>query len=298
MAMERAVPRKVSERLIDAMPWLDGTAVAMRRAYKPLLGPEAPRGLRDALYGVWLGHPLHPALVTLPIGFWAATTVFDVTGDEAAADLMLGLGLISSVGAAASGAAQWQDAGIEQEPLRLGALHAILNVAAMGCYAASWLARRGGARGPGIGLAVVGLGITSASAWLGGDLAYDLGIGVDRTAFERPPAAWTDVLAEADLREGSPTPVDAAGAPVLLFRQGQEISAIGAVCSHLGGPLAEGQVDGDQVTCPWHGSVFCLRDGRAVHGPATVRQPSYAVRVQDGRIEIRRPLQEKVEAAS
>ncbi len=292
--MHYPAPRKLSERLIDAMPWLDTAAVAMRRAYRPLLGQEAPRTPRDILYGVWLGHPLHPAIVTLPIGFWAATTVFDLVEDEPAADLMLGLGLVSAFGAAASGAAQWQDAGVEREPLRLGALHALLNSAGTLLYAGSWLARRRGARGPGVALALAGLGLSGASAWLGGDLAYDLGIGVDRTAFERPPAEWTDVLAEADLVEGTPRPVDAAGASVFLFRRGGEISAIGATCSHLGAPLAEGRVEGDDVICPWHGSVFCLRDGKVRHGPATVRLPAYEVRVADGRIAVRRPLQGKV----
>lgn len=222
MAWERH--RTMSERLIDAMPWLDAAAVKMRQFYAPLLGQEAPRAPRDLLYGVWLGHPLHPALVTLPIGFWASTAVFDLMGEEEAADLMLGLGLVSAVGAAASGAAQWQDAGIEKEPLRLGALHALLNSAATILYAGSWLARRNDARSAGVGLAFAGLGINSISAWLGGDLAYSLGLGVDRTAFERPPADWTDVLAESALIEGTP-PTGRGGrcpAPPLPPRRGDQ----------------------------------------------------------------------------
>lgn len=275
---------KLSDRLIEAMPWLDQVASAMHKTWEPVLGQEAPRTPRDILYGTWFGHPLHPAVIALPIGFWTSTMVFDIVGEESAADLSLSLGLVSSLGAAASGAAQWQDTQNQDKARRLGTLHAILNSAATVVYAGSWLARRRGARGAGIGLSTVGLGLTSFSSWLGGDLAYDLGIGVDRTAFEKPPEEWTDVAAEADLTEGTPKRVTAGEAPVLLVRRGAEIYAIAATCSHLGGPLDEGEVDGDTVSCPWHNSVFCLQDGKVRHGPATIAQPAYDVRRENGRV--------------
>lgn len=278
---------KLSDRLTEATPWLDPVAEKLRQFYAPLLGQEAPRTPRDLLYGVWLGHPLHPAVATLPIGFWMGTAVFDLVGEERAADLSLGLGLVTAVGAAASGAAQWQDAGREAKPMRLGSLHALLNSAATVLYAGSWVARRRGARGTGIALAGLGLGVNSASAWLGGELAYDLGIGVDRNAFHNPPRDWSDVLADAALSEGKPTRVEAGGVPVLLWRKDGEISAISAICSHMGAPLEDGTVEGDEIVCPWHGSVFCLRDGKVRHGPATYPQPAYDVRVEAGRIAVR-----------
>lgn len=278
---------KVSDRLIEAMPWLDSTAEVMKKAFEPVLGQDAPRPARDALYGVWLGHPLHPAVVTLPIGFWTSTMVFDLVGEERAADLSLNLGLVSAVGAAASGAAQWQDTTKQDKPRRLGALHAVLNTVAIVFYAVSWLLRRNGARGSGIALSSIGLGLSGFSAWLGGDLAYVLGIGVDRTAFQKPPAEWTDVLAEAELLGNAPKRVEVGDAPVLLLRQGGDIFAISATCTHLGGPLDEGKIEGDTVTCPWHGSVFCLRDGKVLHGPATAPEPAFEVRLQDGRVAVR-----------
>jgi len=279
--------KKLSDRLVEAMPWLDGAAEAMRTAFEPVLGQEAPRVPRDLLYGTWLGHPLHPAVVTMPVGLWSGALVFDLLGEERAADACVGLGLVTAVGAAATGAAQWQDTTNMEKPRRLGVLHASLNSVATVLYAGSWLARRGGARGLGVGLSTAGLGVNLASAWIGGELSYDLGIGVDRTAFESPPAEWTDVLAAADLAEGAPKRVELAGVPVMLFRRGEEIFAISATCTHLGGPLDEGKIDGETVTCPWHGSVFCLRDGSVLHGPATAREPAYEVRVQDGRIALR-----------
>jgi nitrite reductase/ring-hydroxylating ferredoxin subunit len=58
-------------------------------------------------------------------------------------------------------------------------------------------------------------------------------------------------------------------------------------CSHMGGPLDEGTFKDGDVTCPWHGSVFRLADGSIARGPATAPQPTYDVRVSDGRIEVK-----------
>jgi nitrite reductase/ring-hydroxylating ferredoxin subunit len=81
--------------------------------------------------------------------------------------------------------------------------------------------------------------------------------------------------------------VDVAGSRLLLTRRGEEIYAIGEVCSHLGGPLAEGKLEGDVIQCPWHGSRFCVRDGSVVDGPATHPQPALEARVKEGRVEVR-----------
>ena len=90
-----------------------------------------------------------------------------------------------------------------------------------------------------------------------------------------------------DLADGKPQRVEADGTPVLLLRQGNRIRAIGATCPHLGGPLDEGPIEGDTVTCPWHGSVFCLDDGALIHGPAMMPVAAYEVQWKDGRIAIR-----------
>src|SRR5215213_10119058 len=239
------------------LPWLDTVAKTMEQAFDPVLGQDAPRGPRDFLYGTWLGHSLHAAVIPV------------------------------AAGAAVTGAAQWQDTTNAEAPRRLGALHALLNVAATGLRAGSWLLRRHGRRGSGVTLSTLGLGINLASAWLGGELAYELGIGVNHAAFESPPTKWTEVAALDDLPEGKPQRVEAKGTPVLLLRQGDRIRAIGATCPHLGGPLDEGPIEGNTVTCPWHGSVFCLNDGTLIHGPAMMPVAAYEVRVKDGRIAIR-----------
>jgi nitrite reductase/ring-hydroxylating ferredoxin subunit len=91
------------------------------------------------------------------------------------------------------------------------------------------------------------------------------------------------------LPDGKPVRVKAKGAPVMLLRDGDHIHAVGAKCTHLAGPMDEGEIDLDActATCPWHASVFDMRDGSVVHGPATVSLPSYEVTVEQGRVLVR-----------
>jgi nitrite reductase/ring-hydroxylating ferredoxin subunit/uncharacterized membrane protein len=287
MAEEAMVPTKATQRAVARMDWLDGVAEKLQRLFEPLVGQSAPQALRDLLYGTKLGHPLHPVLVDLPIGFWTAALVLDAAREERAADLMVGAGLAGALGAALSGAAQWQDATHAMQPRRTGALHALVNVGATALYGCSLLSRRRGRRGAGVAFGVAGCGLLTVGGWLGGDLAFDLGLGVNRTAFEQPPTDWTDAVAERNLEDGKPHRVVAAGVAILLLKRGDRIEAIAATCPHLGGPLDEGKIAGDEVTCPWHGSVFSLRDGRLLHGPATAPVMAYETKTEAGRVLVR-----------
>jgi nitrite reductase/ring-hydroxylating ferredoxin subunit len=100
--------------------------------------------------------------------------------------------------------------------------------------------------------------------------------------------AWTSVLGEAELHEGAMRCVEADGAAVMLARAGGRLYALSNSCSHRGGPLHEGEIQGLTVICPWHESVFDLRDGALVHGPAAHPQPAWDTRTRAGRIEVRR----------
>src|SRR5207245_7916517 len=74
--------------------------------------PSGPT--KDLLSGTWLGHPLHPMLTDLPIGFWSSAFVLDIMGGKrsrSAAELLVGLGVLSALPTAASGADDWSDTG-------------------------------------------------------------------------------------------------------------------------------------------------------------------------------------------
>jgi nitrite reductase/ring-hydroxylating ferredoxin subunit len=102
---------------------------------------------------------------------------------------------------------------------------------------------------------------------------------------------WRSVMALDDLREARATRVMLEDAPVLLYRSGDRIFAIGARCTHQGAPLDRGpvKVGGSlaTVTCQAHGSMFRLEDGAVMRGPATQPVPAYHIRVSSGNIELR-----------
>jgi nitrite reductase/ring-hydroxylating ferredoxin subunit len=133
-----------------------------------------------------------------------------------------------------------------------------------------------------VGHAFVGIG-----GYLGTHLTYNTGIGVDTTSFQRGPEEWTPVEV-GDLPEGRPVGADVAGVRLVLVRDGGHVRALAARCTHRGGPLDQGDVDGGCITCPWHGSRFDLATGDVVRGPATQPQPDYDVREVAGRVEVRR----------
>jgi nitrite reductase/ring-hydroxylating ferredoxin subunit len=70
-----------------------------------------------------------------------------------------------------------------------------------------------------------------------------------------------------DLGDGSMISGHADGEELVLARRGDEVFAIGAHCTHYGGPLAEGLIVGDTVRCPWHHACFSLRNGEALRAP-------------------------------
>jgi nitrite reductase/ring-hydroxylating ferredoxin subunit/uncharacterized membrane protein len=280
-AVRDLVHRLATSESVDKVGKPASTAVANALSSRPV---------KDALSGTWLGHPLHPMLTDLPIGSWTSAFVLDLIGGKRArpaADKLVGFGVLAALPTAAAGLSDWADTIGEER--RIGTVHAGANVAALSLYSLSWLARRRGRRATGVTLGFLGAGAATVGGYLGAHLVYRKGVVVDNNAWKHGGDDWVDVADDGSVQAGDPQVVKVGDDDVLLVRAGLEVTAISNVCGHAGGPLNEGSFDEPGcVTCPWHGSVFRLADGHVVHGPATGHQPRYDVRVEGGRISLRR----------
>ena len=101
------------------------------------------------------------------------------------------------------------------------------------------------------------------------------------------PDLGTDGAASSELRDGGMLLGHFGGEPVLLVRKGATVHAMGAKCTHYGGPLAEGLFDGSTVRCPWHHACFRPDTGEAVHAPAFDPVACYSVEERDGRLFVK-----------
>lgn len=275
---------------------LDATVSVVERFADGVLPRSAD--LRDVLHGTWLGHPLHPPLTDLVIGFWTSAVLLDLLGGERAqraAEGMVGAGVLSALPTAYAGLADWQALGQTKPERRVGVVHALSNAVALTLFGWSWLARRRRRQGLGVALGLAGSAAATLGGYLGGHLAYRQAVGVDHQVTEHKAGEWTDIGPLQDIPENSPHHAEGDGAHLVVVRQGERVAALAAHCAHMAGPLHEGKIVevGGQacLVCPWHGSTFALRDGSVAHGPATAPQPSYDTRVREGRVEVKaRPL--------
>ena len=278
---------------IERQEWLEPVEDSLQKAVIGAYEAAGPAGqaVKNFLHGVWLRHPLHPALTDVPLGSWSALAVLDameaggVKGCAKGADTALKVGLAGAVAAALAGLTDWS--ATYGEARRVGVTHGLLNLTSAALYTASLVARNRNDRTAGRWLAYTGFVISSAAAWLGGNLVYGKKIGVNHAGAEGLPKDWTPVDGLDELGEAKPHRADVNGVKVLLVRRAEVVYALVETCSHEGGPLAEGEVRGDTVKCPWHGSRFCLRDGSVIDGPATHPQPSLETRVNNGTVEVR-----------
>ena len=97
---------------------------------------------------------------------------------------------------------------------------------------------------------------------------------------------WIDVLAETALADGEHEVVDVDGVDVAIFKIEGQYYAIEDVCSHDGGELASGELDGDEIVCPRHGARFCVKTGEVKCAPAYENLVSFPLRVVDGKVQL------------
>jgi nitrite reductase/ring-hydroxylating ferredoxin subunit len=254
----------------------------------------ATRRRADALHGVWLGQPVHPALIGLPVGFWTSAAVLDlVPGSERASRVLIALGLAGTVPAAAAGLADWSC--LHREQQRVGLAHAASNASASALFAASLAARSTG-RGGGRLLALGGLAALGAGAFLGRHLSYPMGAGASHAepVAHLAPLGWHDLCRIYDLPDGRLARRQLGYLSLVVLRRGSQVLALADRCAHLGGPLHQGafstEDDRPCVVCPWHASTFDLTSGAVVHGPATAWQPAFETRLVTGGLVQVRPM--------
>ncbi|MGK3959074.1 DUF2231 domain-containing protein [Sorangium sp. So ce118] len=180
---------------IEQQDWIDRIADPLQRGIRSILR-RAPT-VAKVLHGKFLGHPLHPVLVTIPIGAWSCALVLDLAGIgggrkvHRGADATAAIGLAGAVAAAAAGLADWSTT--LGSAKRIGFVHGAMNMAIAGLYGASLASRAVGLRSLGIALSTTGFGLAGASGWLGGELIYRYGVGVSNDACERKPETQVPV---------------------------------------------------------------------------------------------------------
>ncbi len=301
LIQQRRVRERMLDRALRRQSWLDPVAESIQRAIGTFYGALGTpgRAVKNALHGTTvIGHPLHPTLTDVPVGAWTAGLLADwlfvATGrvPAAAGDIALAAGLAVAVLAAVSGYTDFHETGGYER--RVAVAHGLTMTSVVVLEAMSLLLRLAapGARLTAIVLSTVAWLLVVGGAYLGGHLTFGLGSAVNHNAFSAGPGDYVRVGRREDFPEGQMRRVEAGGLPVLVVRRMGLLQAIGAACSHAGGPLEQGTLEGDVVTCPWHGSRFSCSDGRVRGGPATFDQPVLTVRERGGVVEVKvgRPL--------
>lgn len=287
------MPTAVSDAVerIESAHQLDPVIGAVRAIVRSALKPGS---VRDALHGVWLGHPLHPLLTHLPIGMWSAAAVVDLTpGGGPTAASLIATGCAAYVPTIAAGWTDWSE--LDEPQQRVGLVHAAAAAAAFTCYVGSLAARARGSHWRGRMWSTAGLGFVAMAGYLGAHLSYRQAAGVSRAAeqVQRFPDGWHTLARLDDLPDGMPARREVEGVDLLVLRRGTHVDVLADTCPHLGAPLSAGSflaAEGQGcIVCPWHGSTYRLADGAVMHGPATAPAPRFETRIENGIVSVKRP---------
>lgn len=273
----------------------NGAAGVMDAVYRVLGRPG--KLLQDFLNGSWLGHSLHPVLVDVVVGGSTAAVLLQLLTWLGVADLrvailwILALSTLAAVSSIVTGLTDFKDTASGDERNIVG-LHGLINILATLVLAVAFFAILGGGDGIGGWLLVAGYGVLSIGAFVGGHVVFKYGYMVNRNAFARGKTAkeFTAVMPAAGLVEATPVKAMLGATALVLVRRGDLVFALKETCSHAGGPLSEGKLEGDTIICPWHGSAFRLSDGAVRHGPAATRQVAYRARINADQVEVQGPI--------
>jgi nitrite reductase/ring-hydroxylating ferredoxin subunit/uncharacterized membrane protein len=262
-------------------------------------------------------HPVHPMLVSFPIGMWVMAFIFDLLAVSqgngalwAAGFYCIIAGCITAVLAALAGSLDWYsvvppDSSARKRGLIHGGLNSLvllvfiyvayrLGSAAERPDKASLLLMFG---------AVIVLGI---SGWMGGTMVYRNQIGVDHRYAgsgrfkSRSLAGWNQPACnKSELADGQMLLANVGRERVVIGRCSDGLFAFSDHCTHSGGPLSDGALVGCTVQCPWHGSQFDVKTGRVVAGPAEEKIKIYELETRGNEVYVKPKVsQEKPKKAA
>jgi nitrite reductase/ring-hydroxylating ferredoxin subunit/uncharacterized membrane protein len=258
-------------------------------------------------------HPIHPMLVSFPIGLWTTAFVFyliaapgDNGGLRVAGFYCVIAGCIGAVAAAAAGMVDWLTVIPPNSSAKSrGLLHGGLNV--FGLVLFILIAYRLGdpSSRPDkltLFLMAMAVAILGVSGWLGGTLVYRNQIGVDHRYAgsgkfkKRSLSSWSrPVCHQSELGDGQMLLAIVGTERVVIGRCSEGLFAFGDSCTHKGGPLSDGALVGCTVQCPWHGSQFDVRNGRVVAGPAEGKIKIYSIEIRNGEVYVKLPQAPAIE---
>jgi len=254
-------------------------------------------------------HPIHPMLVSFPIGLWITALVLDLIGISRGAPMLWAAGFYSVIAgcvgavlAAIPGTLDWLTVVPPQSSAkRRGLLHGSINLAALLLYI--YIAYRQGSAlskpdGVMMFLLVIGAVMLGISGWMGGTLVYRNQIGVDHRYAgagkfrQRTLSGWDrPVCNQSELADGQMLLATVDQQRVVVGKCAQGFFAFSDACTHRGGSLSDGTLVGCTVQCPWHGSQFDIQTGRVVAGPAEQKIDVHPIEVRNGEVYVKlRPV--------
>src|SRR5579864_4965150 len=193
-------------RVVD-QPGLEAIAEPLSKGVRQIYetAGEAGQHIKNAMHGVWLGHPLHPVFTDLPLGAWTTALAIDSCangnrGMRRAANIAFGVGLLGAAGAAVTGLTDWSETSGRSR--REGLVHGLINIAATALTAAAYVCRLRDQDADSRPLAWTGYALALGAAYLGGDLVYGQRIGVTHAAVDGPEE-FTKIAASADVEDNT-----------------------------------------------------------------------------------------------
>jgi len=272
--------------------------------------------LKDLLEGKPLRHPIHPMLVHFPIGFLVLSFLLDLVSlaFPGAPNLVrcsfyaMLLGVVTALLAAVPGFVDYSDIRRDHPGKAIATRHMTLNLMVVAIYGINLWLRSSALTESKINLvplflSFIGIGLLSASGYLGGRLVYDEGIAVGRHKRKTPTpqdtlhlstgyaakdgeTTFVSVPNAEHLRNGETLRVETDKQVMTIARIENELYAFQEFCTHRFGPLSEGSFHGLNVQCPWHNSCFDVRTGKVTNGPAKVDLKTFKVETRDGQVGV------------